>query len=106
MTADGQYRVSWWKTPANPLEANEYFELYVEVDGLKTKEPPYHLQFDATMPAHRHGMNTVAVPSRLTLESWNIRDLNLHMPGDWVMTFDVIDDDGVLHRASKEITIQ
>jgi hypothetical protein len=63
------------------------------------------LRFDATMPAHRHGMNMVASPTRFTRDSWVVRDLLLHMPGEWVMTFDVTDQNGVLHRASETVIL-
>ncbi|HCA38914.1 MAG: hypothetical protein QF781_09620 [Phycisphaerales bacterium] len=105
-TEDGRYRVTWWKTPPRPIEANDYFELYVQVDDLKTNEEPHDFRFDATMPAHRHGMNTVANPYRLKRDAWSLHDLNLHMPGEWVMTFDVTDQNGVLHRASETVILE
>jgi hypothetical protein len=105
-TEDGRYRLTWWKTPPRPIEANDYFELYVEVDDLKTGQEPCDFRFDATMPAHRHGMNTLASPYRLKNDAWKLYDLNLHMPGEWVMTFDVTDQSGVLHRASETVVLE
>jgi hypothetical protein len=104
-TEDGRFRVTWWQTPPRPIEANSYFELFVEVEDLTDDEEPYDLRFDATMPAHRHGMNMVASPTRFTRDSWIVRDLLLHMPGEWVMTFDVTDQNGVLHRASETVIL-
>lgn len=104
-TEDGRFQVTWWQTPPRPIEANSYFELFVEIEDLKGDETPYDFRFDATMPAHRHGMNIVASPSRFKHDSWIVRDLLLHMPGEWVMTFDVTDQDGVLHRASERIML-
>ena len=106
LTEDGRYRVTWWKTPPNPIKANSYFELFVEVEDLKTDKDPYDFRFNATMPSHRHGMNTVASPWRFKRDAWILRDLNLHMPGEWVMTFDVTDHNGVLHRASETVILE
>jgi hypothetical protein len=47
----------------------------------------------------------VASPTRFTRDSWIVRDLLLHMPGEWVMTFDVTDQNGVLHRASETVIL-
>jgi hypothetical protein len=105
-TKDGRYRVTWQKTPPSAIEANQYFELVVEVEDLKTAEDPQDFRFDATMPAHRHGMNTVVNAVRAEDNRWVLQDLNLHMPGEWVMTFDVFDANGVLHRASEVVILK
>ncbi|MDG1837416.1 MAG: hypothetical protein P8I91_01255 [Phycisphaerales bacterium] len=105
-TEDGRYRVTWQKTPPSAIEANQYFELLVEVEDLKTAEDPQDFRFDATMPAHRHGMNTIVNAVRSEDNHWVIQDLNLHMPGEWVMTFDVFDANGVLHRASEVVILK
>ncbi len=105
-TEDGRYRVTWWRTPPRPMEPNSYFDLYVEVDDLKTDEPPYNFRFDATMPAHRHGMNVIPHADRPKMNTWVLHDLYLHMPGQWVLTFDVTDQNRVLHRASETVVLE
>ena len=105
-TEDGRYRVKWQKTPPSAIEANQYFELLVEIEDLKSAEDPKDFRFDATMPAHRHGMNTIVNAVRAKDNRWVLRDLNLHMPGEWVMTFDVFDANGVLHRASETVILK
>ena len=106
VTEDGRYRVTWRKTTPEAIKANEYFEMFVEVDDLRGNSPPQDFRFDATMPAHRHGMNTVVNATRTDDSTWQLQDLNLHMPGEWVMTFDVTDENGVLHRASETVILE
>lgn len=106
LTEDGRYRIAWQQSPPAPIVANHYFEMIVTVDDLHSSSPPQGFRFDATMPAHRHGMNTVVSATRTGDNTWHLQDLNLHMPGEWVMTFDVTDEQGVLHRASETVILE
>lgn len=106
MTEDGRYRINWHITPDAPLTPNEYFEMIVTIENRQGDAPPQEFRFDATMPAHRHGMNTLVTATRTGETSWRLQDVNLHMPGEWVMTFDVTDERGVMHRASETVTLE
>jgi hypothetical protein len=85
--ADGErYTVAWRADPA-PVPVGRHFALDFEVCPRAGAAMPATLAVDATMPAHRHGMNyaptvTAAGPGR-----WRVDGLLFHMPGRWEMVF-------------------
>jgi len=105
-TADGRYGVSWRTDPHQPVPTNNYFDLVVEVESQGGTLRGHDLVFDATMPAHRHGMNVIVTPEQTGDHEWIVRDVLLHMPGEWVFDFDVIDERGVLHRARETVVLE
>ena len=47
------------------------------------------MRFDATMPAHGHGMNYRPGVSQISLGHYQIDGVLLHMPGHWQWRFDI-----------------
>ncbi len=58
------------------------------------------LSFDATMPAHSHGMVvTPSKPIRLQDGAFEVKGVKLHMPGDWLLEIKV-------RIKGKEVTLK
>ncbi len=105
-TGDGSYRVAWHPAGEETIAANAYFDLEVRVTPRGDASPPAAFTFDATMPAHRHGMNVIVSAEPVGDATWIVRDVLLHMPGEWALDFDVTDDNGVVHRAREILVVQ
>ena len=101
-TTDGQWDVIV-SSSSDTWPLNEYFDLEIRV--TRGPSAPIEVRADAGMPAHRHGMNVQVDTVRTTSNTWLTQDMLLHMPGDWVLTIDVIDTSGVLHRATMPIVV-
>ena len=52
------------------------------------------VEFDATMPAHQHGMNYDAEVLALGNNTYRVDNVVFHMPGLWEMRLDVRGPDG------------
>ena len=81
-----RFTVAWRAEPA-PISVGRHFALDVETCPRAGAAMPAKLVVDATMPAHRHGMNyaptvTAAGPGR-----WRVEGLLFHMPGRWELVF-------------------
>lgn len=50
------------------------------------------VQFEATMPAHKHGMNVTPKTTSEQRGIFRIDGIKLHMPGEWKLTFKVKHD--------------
>jgi hypothetical protein len=82
--------------PKNPdgaqgLELNKMTALIVKVVP-KSPEPIVPgtytgLEFDATMPAHNHGMVVKPVVTETAPGEFRIDGVKLHMAGDWLLQF-------------------
>jgi hypothetical protein len=70
------------RTTPSPVRIGELFSLQAEVCG-NTGARITGLKVDATMPAHRHGMNYQPVVTRVAADRFNVRGLMFHMPGRW-----------------------
>ena len=103
---DGAYSVSWHPLDGQAIAANTYFDLEATVAQRTSAGPPVDFAFDATMPAHRHGMNVIVTPELASDQTWVVRDVLLHMPGEWALDFDVTDADGVVHRAREVLIVR
>jgi hypothetical protein len=82
------------------------FELTVEVleeDGRKASGD-ISVSVDASMPAHRHGMNTMPQVSRDEQGRYHVSGMLFHMPGHWELHFDVTRD-GVTERAGFDVEL-
>ena len=84
----GRWTLRWRPRPS-PLPEGELCDLLVELDAPSAWLDAVALEVDATMPSHGHGMNRRAQTERLAPGRFVARDLLLHMPGPWVLTFDV-----------------
>ncbi len=66
---------------------------------------PSHITVDATMPAHKHGMNYKPRVLRAENGRYEVKDLLFHMPGVW--RFEVTAYlDGKPHRYVHDVTIE
>ena len=97
-----------WSIDRTAIPASEYFELNVEVlPGAEGRgRIGEELRVDAGMPAHRHGMNVTPTVDRVGQGRWVVRDMLLHMPGEWVITFDITDESGSIHRAQTSVVVE
>lgn len=92
-TLAAQYRLLPQElTPAQLFE-HGLFDLQVRLLKLASPSPPeaLDLEVDAGMPEHRHGMNVVPSIERTGEMEWRVRGMLFHMPGDWTLTFDVLE---------------
>ena len=101
-TTDGQWDVIV-SSSTDTWPLNEYFDLLITV--TRGPSTPAAIRADASMPAHRHGMNVQVDTVQTGPHRWVTQDMLLHMPGDWLLTVDLIDDAGVLHRATMPIMV-
>ena len=67
--------------------------------------PPEAVRVDASMPAHRHGMNYQ--PSIVSLGEGRYRadGLMFHMPGDWQLLFE-IRSGGTMERVTRDLHVE
>ena len=68
----------------NPKDVplNKPFDAVVTVCS-QTGKFPSRLTIDATMPAHKHGMNYKPKTSKLDNRTFKAENLLFHMPGSW-----------------------
>lgn len=71
-----------------PIEVGQPFTLLVNV-CTKKDEPAELVGVDATMPAHRHGMNYKPTVQAAGNGRYRVEGLLFHMPGTWEIAFDV-----------------
>ena len=74
-----------WEVAGAPITVGEHFAIKVQLcpaDARLTRA-------DATMPAHRHGMNYRPSLKPLGDGRWHVEGLMFHMPGLWELQFDV-----------------
>lgn len=70
------------------VEVGMPFTLIMNV-CTKRGEPAELVAVDATMPAHKHGMNYAPTIVSGTDGRYRVEGMLFHMPGDWELTFDV-----------------
>lgn len=61
---------------------------FVDTAGKPAKDIQ-DVQFDATMPAHKHGMNVTPKTTNEQNGVFRIDGIKLHMPGEWKLSFKV-----------------
>lgn len=89
-TDGGTWTVSYVPS-VDPIEVSENFTITVSIDSGATEGAS--VDFDATMPAHGHGMNTDAEVTDNGDGTWLVEGMLLHMPGHWRMMADVSSGD-------------
>ena len=87
------YVVAWRADPA-PIAVSRHFALDVAVCPKSGTALPKSLTVDATMPAHRHGMNYRPTITAAGAGRFRAEGLMFHMPGAWELAFDVVGADG------------
>lgn len=104
---DGGYFVAGLPN-VNPPPLNEPFEMEIAVFRAADRIHPLRdiqLSFDADMPEHRHGMNTVATVRDNGDGTYSISGVQLHMPGFWELYADITEN-GVTERAQFNLTLE
>lgn len=85
---EGENFVLVWRVEPGPLELGKFFNVILSACE-KRRQTVSGLKVDASMPAHKHGMNYLP---RVTIEGggrFAAHGLLLHMPGRWEFAFDV-----------------
>jgi len=88
-----RYVVAWRADPS-PIAVSRHFALDVVVCAKSGAAPAKSLRVDATMPAHRHGMNYRPTVVATGDGRFRAEGLLFHMPGAWEFAFDVTGDEG------------
>lgn len=91
LTTDGRYRIEWRSVP-DPLPLNRDFRLEVRLNPVEGAEPPsqpLELRADAEMPEHQHGMLQTPISRALGERRFEVEGMRFHMPGRWVLLFEV-----------------
>ena len=94
-----------WSARPTPIPVNDFFEidvLLLDHHGNPLTDAQLHV--DAAMPQHRHGMNHRSHMESLGDGRWRAEDMLFHMPGAWVLYFDVTQDD-VVRRAQVDVEV-
>ncbi|MDH5338311.1 MAG: hypothetical protein OEW22_00920 [Rubrivivax sp.] len=88
-------QVAWTVAGGGAIEVGQPFELEVRAcpDTAELRA------VDATMPAHRHGMNYRPSIVALAPGRWRVQGLIWHMRGGWELALD-------LHRAGRTQTLR
>lgn len=106
ITSDGGTFALGLATAPAPIRLNEPFALRVVVRAALPAVPgPLSVDVDATMPAHRHGMNTRPHRERLDGASFAFYGLLFHMSGEWEIVLEVAQG-GVRERAVARLVIE
>lgn len=103
----GTYTVKFQPTHG-PVALNVPFDLRFWVEPHPPAVGPgvdLHVEVDARMPAHFHGMNRVPKVSRQADGSYRAEGFQLHMPGHWELYFD-LEQGGRTERAQADIELQ
>ena len=83
-----------WRADPSPIAVSRHFALDIVVCAKPGAQPPQTLRVDATMPAHRHGMNYRPTIAAMGAGRFRAEGLMFHMPGAWELAFDVAGGDG------------
>jgi YtkA-like len=93
--AESKSYVVAWRPEPQPIVVSRHFALEIVVCPKNGAPQPRSLAVDATMPAHRHGMNYKPAVNALAEGRYRAEGLMFHMPGRWEFAFDVAGRDGV-----------
>ena len=105
-TAAGEYRIRFTTDPT-PVPLNAMFSMRVVVrdaSGHDLSDQDVSLDVDATMPAHRHGMNT-RPRTTFSDRAFEVRGMLFHMPGLWQIHFDVTRA-GITSRGTFDVDLE
>jgi cytochrome c peroxidase len=81
------------------IAVSKHFKLEVAACSKSGGRAPDSLKVDATMPAHRHGMNYAPTVKKLGPGRWQAEGMLLHMPGRWELVF-VVDGERMVSPLS------
>lgn len=100
VTVEGRYRLAW-RTVPDPIPLSALFDLETTVVDAATGAPVEvgAVRVDARMPDHGHGMATRPLADPGVCDAagacrhpggvYRTRGMKFHMPGEWVLSFDV-----------------
>ena len=71
----------------------------------KTNLVPVQMTVDATMPAHKHGMNYKSKTVRVGNHRYEVDNLLFHMPGLWRLQITVYDND-TPYRFTHDVSLR
>lgn len=74
-----------WQIDGPPIAVGRHFVMLVQLCPASATLA----KVDATMPAHRHGMNYKPSIQALGPGRWRVEGLLFHMPGQWALRLDV-----------------
>jgi hypothetical protein len=74
-----------WKVEGAPIAVGRHFA----IDVMVCPADAVLARVDATMPAHRHGMNYRPSVTPQGAGRWRVEGLMFHMPGTWELRLDV-----------------
>ena len=101
--ADAPWVIQLQLTPKS-IPLNAPFDANVTV--CSDQEPvPTRITLDATMPAHKHGMNYEPKTERKDSHRYEVKNLLFHMPGIWRLEITAYENSKP-HRFTHDVTIR
>ena len=70
-----------------------------------SEQYPARVAVDATMPAHKHGMNYKPAMAKIDSGQYEVRNLLFHMPGVWRFEITAYENDKP-HRCTHDMSVQ
>lgn len=84
---DKGFALAWRFVPAKP-KIGEFFAVEFAVCNRNAPATSETLRIDATMPAHRHGMNFQPRIAAIGPNIYRAEGMMFHMPGKWQLAFE------------------
>lgn len=84
---DKGFALAWRFVPTEP-KIGEFFAVEFAVCNRNAPATPESLRVDATMPAHRHGMNFQPRIAAIGPNTYRAEGMMFHMPGKWRLAFE------------------
>lgn len=78
-----------WVANSWPIPVGHHFSIEFVLCAPPGAAVPAAVRVDADMPAHRHGMNYLAVVAPMGGGQFKAEGLMFHMAGRWRLTFDI-----------------
>ena len=92
VSSKGTYLVTWQVLGYEEVPLNQDFDIDIKVLRQQDRQPAeLTVTVDAAMPMHNHGMNAGPQMVRRGPGHWLARGMNLFMPGEWRLLFDLSD---------------
>ena len=88
LSDDKGFALAWRFVPAQP-KIGEFFAVEFAICNRAGPATPETLRVDATMPAHRHGMNFQPKITATGPNTYRAEGMMFHMPGKWEFLFEV-----------------
>lgn len=87
LSDDKGFALAWRFVPEKP-KIGEFFAVEFAVCNRAAPATPETLRVDATMPAHRHGMNFQPTIAAIGPNIYRAEGMMFHMPGKWQLAFE------------------